>query len=104
MNKQTKQEIYELVMDHLITIPGIQEELFGDPIILTVEGAPIAVTIYHQFNQNIVCYSKKTFFGFNKPISNRWNVVKILSQWLFKGLSPKMYTTTWSEVFKVPLI
>jgi len=103
MNKQTKEQIYDLVMDYLITKPGIQEELFGDPIIITVQGAPIDVTIYHQFNKSVLCYSKKTFFGFNKPVSNRWKAIKILSQWLFKGVSPKTYVTTWSEVFSINL-
>lgn len=100
MKKEKKEAIYNLVLDYLIIQPETQNDLFGDPLIITVTGVPIDVTIYHQYGQSIVCYSEKTFFGFSKPISNRWNAVKILSQWLFKGLSPKTVTVTWQEINK----
>ena len=100
MNKQQKEQIYDLVLDYLILQPDVQQDLFGDPVIITVTGVPIDVTIYHQYGKSIVCYSEKTFFGFNKPISNRWNALKILSNWLFKGLSPKSVTVTWKEIYK----
>lgn len=100
MNKQQKEAIYNLVLDYMIMKSEFQQDLFGDPIIITVTGVPIDVTIYHEYGQSIVCYSEKTFFGFSKPISNRWNVLKILSKWLFKGLSPKSATVRWEDIYR----
>lgn len=100
MKKETKQEIHDLVMDHLITQQDVQQDLFGEPIVIVVKGAPIDVIIFHEMYESIVCYSKKTIFGLNRPTSNKWNAIKMLSKWLFKGTLPKKHTTTWFDVFK----
>jgi len=101
LDQKTKQEIYDVVFDMLIMDSKVQGKLFTEePIIITVEGMPVSVSIYHTMSESIVCLSKQSkLLGLYIPTSNRLKALRFVIRAIYRGKFIDRHKTSWLKVY-----
>jgi len=101
LDQKTKDEILNAVFDMLVMKPGVQEKLYGDPIIITVKGLPVPVSIFHKNTEAVICLSKQSkIHGLYIPVTNRLKALRFMITSLFLDKTIERYETTWEEVYR----
>jgi len=98
---EQKIKISETILDVLIMDSKIQDKLYGEPIIITIEGMPVPVTLFHNMKETIVCLSKQSkLLGLYIPTNNRLNALKFVLRAIYKKETIERYKDSWENIMR----
>lgn len=100
LTQQQKQTIWQMTSDYLKSSIHA-DKLFGDPIKITITGAPVDTIVYHREDESVICLAKRSPVFNYRPTTNIWNAFLFILKAIEDEKTIEHIEVTWDAIYSL---